>query len=221
MTRVLQLMICESEMFNLTKDNLMWDPQFNSWRLMIALDPQSKNMPPTFHHVTWKADQHGKWKTLSSPPYTALFRDLRSRNPITETLHIQLHGSDFAKLPLSAGLRWLIEFPPEWSWFLSWAPGQVPEHSKHHFRVPAQPSPSTPASSSAAASATSLTTPGSSSVFPMPSQTMESVAGTSNAPSMAPASSAAVAAPTFDQPPHAQLHQCPPCQQLLHRQHQR
>ena len=80
---------------------------------MIAMVPQSKNTPPTFYHVTWKADQYGKWKTLNSPPYTALFRDLRSRNPMTETLHIQLHGSDFAKLPLSAGLRWLIEFPPE------------------------------------------------------------------------------------------------------------
>ena len=35
-------------------------------------------------------------KTLNSPPYTALFRDLCSRNPMTETLHFQLHGSDFA-----------------------------------------------------------------------------------------------------------------------------
>ena len=138
MTRVLQIMICESNMF---KDNLMWDPQFNSWRLMIAMVPQSKNTLPTYH-VRWKADQY-------SPPYTALFKDLRSRNPRTETLHIQLHGSDFANLPMSAGLRWLIEFPPEWSWFLSWSPGQVPEHFKD------QPRPSTPASSSA-----SLTTPG-------------------------------------------------------------
>ena len=35
-TRVLQLMICESDMF---KDNLMWDQQFQSWRLMIAMVP--------------------------------------------------------------------------------------------------------------------------------------------------------------------------------------
>ena len=46
-TRVLQLMICESDMF---KENMMWDPQYNSWRLMIAMVPlpQSKNTPPTF-----------------------------------------------------------------------------------------------------------------------------------------------------------------------------
>ena len=50
-TRVLQLMICESDMF---KDNLMWDPQYSSWRLMIAMVPQSKNTPPIFYHVTWK-----------------------------------------------------------------------------------------------------------------------------------------------------------------------
>ena len=132
-------MLCESDMF---KDNLMWDPSYSSWRLMIAMVFQSKNTPPTFYHVTWKVDQNGKWKTLNSPPYTALFRDLRSRNPMPETLHIQLHGSDFAKLPLSAGLRWLTEFPPEWAWFLPWFPGQVPEHFKDHSRVPAQSSPS-------------------------------------------------------------------------------
>ena len=201
-TRVLQIMIYESNMF---KDNLMWDPQYQSWRLMIAMIPQSKNTPPTFCHVTWKADQYNKWKTLNSPPYTALFKDLRSRNPMTETLHIQLHGSDFAKLPLSAGLRWLIEFPPEWAWFLSWAPGQVPDHFKDQSRIPAQNRPSMPASSSTAASTNSLTTPGSSSVFPMPSQTTQQVAGaTSKAPSMASASPAAVDAPTFDTPP-----QCP------------
>ena len=53
-TRVLQIMICESSMF---KDNLMWDPQYNSWRLMFAMVPQSKSTPPTFYHVTWKCDQ--------------------------------------------------------------------------------------------------------------------------------------------------------------------
>ena len=132
------------------KDNLMWDPQCQSWHLMIAMVPQSKNTPPIFYHVTWKADNYGKWRTLNSPPHTALFKDLRSRNPMSETLHIQLHGSDFAKLPLSAKLRWLIEFPPEWVWFLSWFPGQVPKHFKEHSRVP----------SSTAASSTSLTTPG-------------------------------------------------------------
>ena len=180
----------------------MWDPQYQSWHLMIAMVPQSKNTPPIFYHVTWKADNYGKWRTLNSPPHTALFRDLRSRNPMSDTLHIQLHGSDFAKLPLSAGLRWLIKFPPEWAWFLSWFSGQVPEHFKDHSRVPAQSSPSMPASSSTAASGTSLTTPGSSVVFGMPSQTVEQVAGaTSKAPSMATAAPAAVNAPTIDRPP--------------------
>ena len=116
-----------------------------------------------------------------------------------------LHGSDFAKLPLSAGLRWLIEFPPEWAWFLSWFPGQVPEHFKDHSRAPAQSSPSMPASSSTAASSTSLTTPGSSVVFSMPSQPVEQVAGaTSKASSMATAAPAAVNAPTSDRPPQCQ-----------------
>ena len=158
------------------KDNLMWDPQYQSWRLMFAMVPLSKGTPPTFYHVTWKCDQYGKWKTLNSPPYTALFKDLRNRNPMTESMHIQLHGSDFAKLPLSAGIRWLIEFPPKWSWFLSWFPGQVPEHFKDQSTFPAQHRTSAPASSSAAASATSLTTPGSSLVFSMP-PTTEQVAG--------------------------------------------
>ena len=109
-TRDLQIMICESSMF---KDNLMWDPQYNSWHLMFAMVPQSKSTPPTFDHITCKRDQYGKWKTLHYPPYMALFKDLRNRNPMTETTHIQLHSSDFAKLPLSAGIRLLIEFPPE------------------------------------------------------------------------------------------------------------
>ena len=180
----------------------MWDQQFQSWRLMIAMVPQSKNTPPIFYHVTWKVDNYGKWRTLSSPPHTALFRDLRSRNPMSETLHIQLHGSDFAKLPLSAGLRWLIEFPPEWAWFLSWFPGQIPEHFKDYSRIPVQSAPSMSASSSTAASSTSLTTPGSTAVFPTPSQPVEQVAGTtSKAPSMATAATAATNEPTFDRPP--------------------
>ena len=205
-TRVLQIMICESSMF---KDNMMWDPQFNSWRLMFATVPQSKDTPPTYYHVTWKKDQYGKWKTLSSPPHTALMKDLRLRNPMTETMHIQLHGSDFAKLPLSGGIKWLIEFPPEWSWFLSWAPGAVPEHLKDHSswasRSRASASGSAPASSSASASMTSLTTPGSSSVFQMPSQVSDLSLGTTcKAPSVASASPAAVPQPTFDNLP-----QCP------------
>ena len=74
---------------------------------MFAMVPQSKDTPPTFYHVTWKCDQYGKWKTLNTSPYMALFKDLRNCNPMTETMYIQLHSSDFAKLPLSAGIRWL------------------------------------------------------------------------------------------------------------------
>ena len=125
--RILEIMICESSMF---KNNLMWDNKFQSWRLVFAMVPQTKDTPPTFYHVTWKQDQYGKWKTMNTPPYSALFKDLRNRNPMTESMHIQLHGSDFAQLPLSGNMKWLIEFPPAWSWFLSWSPGAVPEHFK-------------------------------------------------------------------------------------------
>ena len=109
----------------------MWDSQCQSWRLMFAMVPQSKDTPPTFYHVTWKQDQYGKWKTLSSPPYTALMKDLHQRDPMT--VHIQLHSSDFAKLPLSGAIKWLIEFPPAWSWFLSWSP--LSRHCSRAFQV--------------------------------------------------------------------------------------
>ena len=89
---------------------------------VCAMFPKTKDTPPTFYHVTWKQDQYGKWKTVNTPQYSALFKDLRNRNPMTESMHIQLHGSDFAQLPLSGNMKWLIEFPPAWSWFLSWAP---------------------------------------------------------------------------------------------------
>ena len=120
--RIRQITICESSMF---KNNLMRENKYQSWHLMFAMVPQTKDTPPAFYHVTWKQDQYGKWKTLNTLPYTALFKDLRNRNrkPMTETMHIQLRGSDFAQLPLSGNMKWLIEFPPAWSWFLSWSPG--------------------------------------------------------------------------------------------------
>ena len=57
--RLLQIMICESSMF---KDNLMWDPKYQSWRLMFAMVPQTKtkDTPPTLEYETWKQDQYGK-----------------------------------------------------------------------------------------------------------------------------------------------------------------
>ena len=143
-------------------------------------------------------------------------KDLRQRNPMTETMHIQLHGSDFAQLPLSGGMKWLIELPPAWSWFLSWSPGSVPEHLEDHSswasRSRASTGVSAPALSSASSSMTSLTTPGSSAVFSMPSQTSDQPLGTTcKASSVASASPAAVSTPTFDQPP-----QCPSSPQLMH-----
>ena len=71
-----------------------------------------------------------QWKTMNAPHFSALFKDLRNRIAMTESMHIQLHSSDFAHLPLSGDVKWLIEFPSAWSWFLSWSPGIVPEHLK-------------------------------------------------------------------------------------------
>ena len=125
----------------------------------------------------------GKWKTMNTPPYSALFKNLRNRNPMTESMHIQLHGSEFAQLPLSGNMKWLIEFPPAWSWFLS------------------SPAASGPASSSAPSSMASAPAPGSTSVFQLPSSApAQPLATTSKAPSMASASPAAVPQPTYDQP---------------------
>ena len=49
-------LIPEGSGSSMFKDNLMWDPQYQSWRLMFAMAPQSKNTTPTFYHVTWKAN---------------------------------------------------------------------------------------------------------------------------------------------------------------------
>ena len=127
--RMLQVLLCESSMF---KNNLMWDHKYQSWRLVFAMIPASKDTPPTFDNVTWKKDQYGKWKILNTPQYSAFFKDLRIRSANTETVHIQLRSSDFAHLPLNGEIKRLIEFPPSWLWFLSWSPGQVPEHFKIH-----------------------------------------------------------------------------------------
>ena len=117
-------MLCESSMY---KHQLMWDQKLQSWRLVFAVLPGSGDTPPTFYNVTWKKYEDGKWRTMSlnTPLYTSLFKDLRARKPRTESLHIQLHSSDFAYLSLGK-LKWLIEFPPAWRWFLSWIPGICP-----------------------------------------------------------------------------------------------
>ena len=48
--RVLQVMICESSVF---RHQLMLDSRFNSWRLVFAFLPGSRETPPTFFNVTW------------------------------------------------------------------------------------------------------------------------------------------------------------------------
>ena len=55
-----------------------------------------------------------------------LIRDVRSRRPDNEVLHIQLHASDLAMLPFHTRLIWLIPFPAEWYWLPSWCPGVHP-----------------------------------------------------------------------------------------------
>ena len=78
-----------------------------------------------------------------------LIRDVRSRRPDNEVLHIQLHASDLAMLPFHTRLIWLIPFPAEWSWLPSWCPGVHPaayqnsELWKKHQNVGTQPSSST------------------------------------------------------------------------------
>ena len=54
------------------------------------------------------------------------------RKPDAETMHIQLHGADLAHRPFAGKLQWLIELPPQWQWFLTWAPGknEFPQHFK-------------------------------------------------------------------------------------------
>ena len=57
-------------------------------------------------------NQEGKWRTVNTPRWQALFKDLRMRKSHTESMHIQLHGTDLAHLPFAGKLKWLVEFPP-------------------------------------------------------------------------------------------------------------
>ena len=63
--------------------------------------------------MTWRQTNDG-WKCANMPKWDALARDLRNRNPNTETMHTQIHNMDLQHPPLSGPLKWLIEFPPEW-----------------------------------------------------------------------------------------------------------
>ena len=63
---------------------------------------------------------------MNTPRWQDLFKDLRRRKPDTERMHIQVHGTDLAHLPFAGKLKWLIELPIAWSWFLTWSPGMIP-----------------------------------------------------------------------------------------------
>ena len=104
---------------------LVRDDQHRSWRLPFAFLPATDISPPVFFSLTWRESDQG-WKTSATPPYSNLIRDVRSRRPDNEVLHIQLHASDLAMLPFHTRLLWLIPLPAEWSWLPAWCPGVHP-----------------------------------------------------------------------------------------------
>ena len=143
------------------RDFLVWDDQHRSWRLPFAFLPSTDVSPPVFFSLTWRKTDQG-WKTNASPPYSNLIRDVRSRRPDNEVLHIQLHASDLAMLPFHSRLIWLIPLPAEWSWLPVWCPGVHPppyqnsELWKKHQSMGTQSSSSTvPVVSSMSSSLTS------------------------------------------------------------------
>ena len=108
------------------RDFLVWDDVHRSWRLPFAFLPATAVSPPVFFSCTWRKTDQG-WKTSATPPYSNLIRDVRSRRPDQEILHIQLHASDLAMLPFHTRLIWLIPFPAEWYWLPTWSPGEHPD----------------------------------------------------------------------------------------------
>ena len=107
------------------RDFLVWDDVHRSWRLPFAFLPATHVSPPVFFSCTWRKTEQG-WKTSATPSYSNLIRDVRSRRPDQEILHIQLHASDLAMLPFHTRLIWLIPFPAEWHWLPTWSPGEHP-----------------------------------------------------------------------------------------------
>ena len=107
-------------------------PQSSELETRLAFLPGSRTSPPAFSNATWKLNQHGVWRTLNTPRSQDLLKDLRLRRPDTGTNHIQIHATDLAQLPFAGKLKWLIEFPPAWRWFLTWAPEMLPAEFIDH-----------------------------------------------------------------------------------------
>ena len=125
---------------------------------------------------------------------------LRTRKPHTESTHTQLHGTDLAHLPFAGNLKWIIEFPPAWEWFVTWAPGQIPQHFKESSSYPGP-------SSNASAPASSRGSPFN---FSPPTETMAASASAScqvsfdNPPSFPAPAAPMPSAPSFRMQPCAQ-----------------
>ena len=112
------------------KHQLMWDPNHQSWRLVFLCCLQCAQALLL----------SSMWRTLKTPKWQDFFKDLRMRKPDTETMHIQIHATDLAELPFAGELKWLIEGPPAWRWFLTWAPGMIPCHFIDYNIWPVPPS---------------------------------------------------------------------------------
>ena len=73
---------------------------------------------------------------MNTPKWQDFCKDLRVRKPHTESMHIQLRGTDLAHLPFAGKIKWMIEFPPAWKWFVAWSPGLIPQHFKESSSMP-------------------------------------------------------------------------------------
>ena len=74
----------------------------------VLLSYQPRPTPPTFSNVTWKQKQDGKSRTVNTPKWQDLFKDLSIRKLNTESMHIKLHGTDLAHLPFAGKIKWMI-----------------------------------------------------------------------------------------------------------------
>ena len=178
------------------RDFLVWDDQHRSWRLPFAFLPSTDVSPPVFFSCTWRKSDQG-WKTSATPPYSNLIRDVRSRRPDNEILHIQLHASDLAMLPFYSRLIWLIPFPAEWRWLPTWCPGVHPspyvnsELWKKYSNANAQSSSSNvPVVGSMSSSSTSAQSMSSARPTPSCAPTLATVAEQETEPEVTPLTSA-------------------------------